>query len=142
MSRMMRQASEARSGRAVSWALLGSGLAYNLLTSPEFTESDYVLEVKVGSGRGTGGSCGRVSNVAFILNEQGRRVMVIKGRGYLGTCELSIFDDMSQALATFEALYGSDDQRVAGVRSNYATLLVKLDEFDAAERHYRAALGA
>lgn len=57
----------------------------------------YALEVRLGSGRGTA-ACGYTNNVAYILTAAGQRLMVIKGRGPTGSCEPSIFDEMSREL--------------------------------------------
>ena len=61
-------------------------------------ESTYALRVNVGSSRSSS-KCGTVNNVAYVLTAEGRRVVVIKGRGATGTCTPNIFDDMSRKLA-------------------------------------------
>jgi hypothetical protein len=65
-----------------------------------FSEADYILNVKVGGGRGSRG-CGSINNVAYILDGGGRHLMVIKARGSTGECTPNVFDDVSQKLATF-----------------------------------------
>ena len=67
-----------------------------------FQEADYILNVKVGNNRQTR-VCGGTSNVAYILDGNRRHLMVIKGRGSTGSCTPSVFDDMSQKLATYLA---------------------------------------
>ncbi len=62
------------------------------------SESEYALQVKVGSSRAST-ECGSINNVVYILNVEGRRVVVIKGRGSTGSCTPNIFDDMSRKLA-------------------------------------------
>ena len=58
------------------------------------------MNVKVEKNRGNR-TCGRISNVAYILDGNGRHLMVIKGRGPTGSCTPNVFDDMSQKLAWF-----------------------------------------
>ena len=62
------------------------------------SESEYALQVKVGSSRATS-ECGSINNVVYLLNVEGERIVVIKGRGKTGTCTPNIFDDMSRKLA-------------------------------------------
>ena len=69
------------------------------LTESE-SEADYVLNVNVGQGRGRR-DCGIVSNIDYILYSNGRLLMMIEGRGLMGTCVPNIFDDMSQKLVAF-----------------------------------------
>ncbi len=57
----------------------------------------YALEVRLGSGRGAQ-ACGYTNNVAYILTAAGQRLMEIKGRGPTGSCDPSIFDEMSREL--------------------------------------------
>ncbi len=64
------------------------------------SEADYTLNVNVGKVRGRR-DCGSVSNIDYILYSNGRRLMVIEGRGLMGTCVPNIFDGMSQKLATY-----------------------------------------
>jgi hypothetical protein len=63
-------------------------------------EADYILNVNVGERRGRR-DCGIVNNIEYILYDNGRDLMAIKGRGLRGTCVPNIFDDMSQKLATY-----------------------------------------
>ncbi len=63
-----------------------------------FRDTEYSLEVQVGSSRGSS-KCGSTNNVSYSLNSGGRRVMTIKGRGATGSCKPGIFDDMSRKLA-------------------------------------------
>ena len=71
-----------------------------LKVSDEWTGEGYSLKVSVGSSRLRRG-CGTVNNVAYVLNGDGQRLMVIKGRGATGSCEPNVFDDMSRTLATY-----------------------------------------
>ena len=64
------------------------------------SEADYTLNVNVGKVRGRR-DCGNVSNIDYILYSNGRRLMVIEGRGLMGTCVPNVFDRMSQKLATY-----------------------------------------
>ncbi len=65
-----------------------------------YSEADYILNVKVGRSRGSR-SCGGGSNVAYVLDDRGGHLMVIKGRGLTGACVPNVFDDMSQTLASY-----------------------------------------
>jgi len=65
-----------------------------------YGEADYILNVKVGRRRQTR-ACGGSGNIAYILDGGNRHLMVIKGRGFTGTCVPNVFDDMSQKLATY-----------------------------------------
>lgn len=58
----------------------------------------YALEVRLGDVRART-RCGTVQNVSYQLMGAGQRLLVIKGRGPTGRCELNIFDDMSRELA-------------------------------------------
>jgi hypothetical protein len=64
------------------------------------SETDYTLNVNVGKVRGRR-DCGNVSNVDYMLYSDGRLLMVIEGRGLMGTCVPNIFDGMSQKLASY-----------------------------------------
>jgi len=70
--------------------------------SDEWTNDAYSLTVSVGRWRASR-ACGRVNNVAYVLNGAGRRLMVIKGRGGTTGCEPNVFDDMSRTLAYYAA---------------------------------------
>jgi hypothetical protein len=65
-----------------------------------FAEADYILNVNVGRTRAAQ-ACGGSSNIAYILDGRDRHLMVIKGRGFTGTCTPNIFDGMSQKLASY-----------------------------------------
>jgi hypothetical protein len=65
----------------------------------EFSRMDYALEVRVGSNR-LSRECGSIHNVSYVLTGFGQNLLVIKGRGATGTCDPSIFDDMSRELAS------------------------------------------
>ena len=73
-----------------------------LNVSDEWAVDDYSLTVSVGRWRGSSG-CSGVSNVAYVLNDAGRRLMVIKGRGATDECVPNVFDDMSRLLAVYAA---------------------------------------
>jgi hypothetical protein len=73
-----------------------------LNVSDEWAVDDYSLTVSVGRWRGSS-DCRGVSNVAYVLNGGGRRLMVIKARGATDTCEPNVFDDMSRLLAVYAA---------------------------------------
>jgi hypothetical protein len=73
-----------------------------LNVSDEWAVDDYSLTVSVGRWRGSSG-CSGVSNVAYVLNDAGRRLMVIKGRGATDDCVPNVFDDMSRLLAVYAA---------------------------------------
>ena len=64
------------------------------------SEADYTLNVNVGKVRGRR-DCGNVSNVDYILYSNDRLLMVIEGRGLMGTCVPNVFDKLSQKLATY-----------------------------------------
>jgi hypothetical protein len=66
--------------------------------APDFSNMRYALEVKLGGNRGRTG-CGTIHNVSYVLTGLGQRLLVIKGRGETGTCNPSIFDEMSRELA-------------------------------------------
>ena len=86
-----------RLGGVVADSLTRAGIK----TTTVFAEATYILDVKVGASRGGGGVCGPTSNVVYILNGEGRRLLVIKGRGPTGECDSSVFDDISRMLATY-----------------------------------------
>ena len=71
-----------------------------LTPTDQIKNADYALEVRVGRMRSSA-ACGGLSNVTYILTRTGSRVMVIKGRGRMGNCTPTVFDDMSQKLASF-----------------------------------------
>ncbi len=68
--------------------------------SESYAEADYILNVNVGR-RHNNQICGGSSNIAYVLDGRGGRLMVMKGRGLTGTCVPNVFDDMSQKLATY-----------------------------------------
>ena len=57
-----------------------------------------VLVVSLGSTRATS-SCGEVRNVSYHLRQAGVVIAIIKGRGWIGSCNPSILRDMNAALA-------------------------------------------
>jgi hypothetical protein len=69
-----------------------------VLLATDFRDMRYALEVKLGDNRGRT-DCGTIHNVSYVLTGFGQRLMVIKGRGLTGSCDPSIFDDMSRELA-------------------------------------------
>ncbi len=73
-----------------------------LKVSDEWAVDAYSLTVSIGKWRG-GSGCQGVSNVSYVLNGGGRRLMVIKGRGHINYCEPNVFDDMSRLLAFYAA---------------------------------------
>ena len=48
--------------------------------------------------------CGQKHNVSYSLAVHGSNVMVIKARGWTGSCEPNMFDEMSAKLAESFAL--------------------------------------
>jgi hypothetical protein len=61
--------------------------------------SRYTLDVDVGSPLRSQ-SCGSFANVRYVLYSRGRKLVEIAARGWTGTCEDSILDEMSRLLAT------------------------------------------
>ena len=61
-------------------------------------ETPLVLVVKLGRARATQ-ACGSLRNVVYQLREAGVVVAVIKGRGWIGSCNPSILGGMNAALA-------------------------------------------
>lgn len=57
-----------------------------------------VLVVSLGSTRGTS-SCGTLHNVTYHLRQAGVVIAIIKGRGWIGSCNPTILRDMNAALA-------------------------------------------
>ena len=80
----------------VQRAMVDAGLS---LTA-SVQEANYVLDVRIGSSRGSN-ECGSTNNVVYILNGGNQRILVIKGRGRTGNCPSNILDEMSRKLATF-----------------------------------------
>jgi hypothetical protein len=71
-----------------------------LAVAESWGDSDYVLDVRLGSSRGSS-TCGTIHNVTYVLKRGSARAIVIKGRGVTGSCVPNIFDDMSVTLASF-----------------------------------------
>ena len=67
-------------------------------TTADARETPLVLVVNLGSTRGTS-SCGTLRNVTYHLRQAGVVIAVIKGRGWIGSCNPSILRDMNAALA-------------------------------------------
>jgi hypothetical protein len=65
------------------------------------SEAQYHLEVQLGRGRGNFGECGVSINVIYTLSRNSDRLLVMKGRGMMGLCDSSIYNQLSQKLATF-----------------------------------------
>ena len=59
----------------------------------------YTLEVVLGGVRDTN-SCGSMRNVIYKVTQMGARIMVIKARGWTGSCTPGIYDEMSKILAS------------------------------------------
>jgi len=70
--------------------------------SDRWTGEGYSLTVSIGSSRARR-SCGTVNNISYVLNGDGQRLMVLKGRGATGSCEPNVFDDMSRMFAAYAA---------------------------------------
>ena len=66
----------------------------------ETSNANYSLHVDVGRHR-SNRSCGAMNNVRYMLLQAGVRLIVIKGRGWTGSCSPNIFDDMSRTLASY-----------------------------------------
>jgi len=77
-------------------SLYNAGLDLN----DSLSGADYTLLVKVGRNRHST-RCGGISNVAYLLQSEGRFILVIKGRGFTGSCSPNVFDDISQKLASY-----------------------------------------
>ena len=67
-------------------------------TTADARETPLVLVVNLGSTRGTS-PCGTLHNVTYHLRQAGVVIAVIKGRGWIGSCNPSILRDMNAALA-------------------------------------------
>ena len=70
----------------------------NLVSTDEWADARYSLEVKFGGSRSKD-SCGSVHNVIYRIYEDSRRIMEVKGRGATGACHPNILDDLSRVLA-------------------------------------------
>ena len=71
-----------------------------LMVASRGADANYDLLVKVGGNRASK-PCGPTTNIVYDLTIGGARVLVIKGRGFTGTCQPNIFDDMSRMLETY-----------------------------------------
>ena len=67
-------------------------------TTADARRTPLVLLVKLGKARSTS-SCGSLRNVVYELRQAGVVVAVIKGRGWIGSCNPSILGDVNAALA-------------------------------------------
>jgi hypothetical protein len=63
-------------------------------------EADYILTVNVGRIQ-RNKTCGGFGNVAYILDDRGTHMVVVKGRGFTGSCIPNLLDNMSQKLASY-----------------------------------------
>lgn len=70
-----------------------------LKTTEDTYQAEYQLTARQGSSRG-GSNCGTVRNVSYVLTHEGRRLLIIKGRGKTGQCTDGIYADMSRKLAS------------------------------------------
>jgi hypothetical protein len=70
----------------------------NLVSTDDWADARYSLEVKFGSSRSKD-LCGTVHNVVYQVYENARSIMVVKGRGATGACYPNILDDLSRVLA-------------------------------------------
>jgi len=89
------------------------------------TEADYALIVETG-GEKSGFSCGALRNVRYELlvirtgstdaphipgpTDDARPALEIKARGWTGSCEPSVYDDMSRELA---GQFGTDQRAIS-----------------------------
>jgi hypothetical protein len=70
-----------------------------LTVTDETSAANYGLWVRLGRSRASR-RCGTKNNVSYLLFDGSNRIMVIKARGWTGSCTPSILDDMSRLLAT------------------------------------------
>ena len=61
--------------------------------------ANYSLRVDVGGSRSSM-VCGTMNNVRYLLLQAGVHLIVIKGRGWTGSCSPNIFDELSRTLAS------------------------------------------
>lgn len=59
----------------------------------------YTLQVDVGLHRQKQ-ACGELCNVRYALFFRGQKLLEIRGRGWTGSCDSNIFDELSRLLAT------------------------------------------
>ena len=71
-----------------------------LRLAESYSKADYILNVNVGRIQ-RNKDCGGFGNVAYILDGRGGHTMVVKGRGFSGSCNPNILDEMSQKLASY-----------------------------------------
>ncbi len=69
----------------------GFTIAGDLLAAP------YQLRITLGVDKAFR-DCGTLNNVKYSLRSEGRPVLEISGRGWTGSCDPNIFDEMSQLL--------------------------------------------
>ena len=81
----------------VAESLRNAGLR---LADSQSEAEDYLLTVNVGRIQ-RNKTCGGFGNVAYILADGGRYTLVVKGRGFTGSCIPNLLDEMSEMLATY-----------------------------------------
>jgi hypothetical protein len=77
----------------IARALQAAG--FTLVEQP--TSSAYLLRVNLGNTQGSE-PCGTLHNVRYELRDAGRTLVVAEAKGWTGTCQPNVFDDVSREL--------------------------------------------